>query len=171
MRSSEDRQDQANIAVAEAFTAAARRQPAAVLRCARTALDHAGALGSARSGCGGRGRWPHAPRTIWQTPPPPQNCSPCRTATGPGSWPRCSAPNATWPVPASPPRTATREPASGLRQRSTPYHLAHGLLDHAEQLLRTGDDEAALAATGQPAGREHGELGRPGNREQQRRRP
>ena len=34
-----------------------------------------------------------------------------------------------------------------LRQHSTPYHLAHGLLDHAQHLHRTGDDEAAEAAT------------------------
>ena len=31
----------------------------------------------------------------------------------------------------------------------TPYHLAHGLLDHAEHLLRLGDDEAARAASGE----------------------
>jgi hypothetical protein len=35
---------------------------------------------------------------------------------------------------------------AGLRQHSTPYHLAHGLLDHAEHLVRTGDDEAAEEA-------------------------
>ena len=38
---------------------------------------------------------------------------------------------------------------TGLRQHSTPYHLAHGLLDHAGHLLRTGDDEAAEAAIGE----------------------
>ena len=32
---------------------------------------------------------------------------------------------------------------TGLRQHSTPYHLAHGLLDHAAHLLRVGDKEAA----------------------------
>ena len=35
---------------------------------------------------------------------------------------------------------------AGLRQHSTPYHLAHGLLDHSEQLLRIGEDEAAQTA-------------------------
>ena len=34
----------------------------------------------------------------------------------------------------------------GLRERSTPYHLAHGLLDHAEYLSRHGDAAAAAAA-------------------------
>jgi len=33
----------------------------------------------------------------------------------------------------------------GLLQRSTPYHLAHGLLDYAEHLRRTGDEAAAVA--------------------------
>ena len=33
-----------------------------------------------------------------------------------------------------------------LRELSTPYHLAHGLLDHAEYLLTTGGAEAAAAA-------------------------
>src|SRR5262245_45708452 len=44
MRASEDPQDQATIAVAEAFTAAARRQPVAALRCAQTVFGHIGAL-------------------------------------------------------------------------------------------------------------------------------
>jgi hypothetical protein len=35
---------------------------------------------------------------------------------------------------------------AGLRRHSTPYHLAHGLLDHAEHLLRRDDNEAAAAA-------------------------
>jgi hypothetical protein len=32
---------------------------------------------------------------------------------------------------------------TGLRERSTPYHLAHGLLDHAQYLLAHGDADAA----------------------------
>ena len=32
---------------------------------------------------------------------------------------------------------------AGLRARSTPYHLAHGLLDHAKYLARQGDEDAA----------------------------
>ena len=35
---------------------------------------------------------------------------------------------------------------TGLRQHSTPYQLAHGLLDHAEYLARLADTEAARAA-------------------------
>ena len=35
---------------------------------------------------------------------------------------------------------------SGLRELSTPYHLAHGLLDHAQHLIRLGDADAAALA-------------------------
>jgi hypothetical protein len=41
---------------------------------------------------------------------------------------------------------------SGLRKLSTPYHLAHGLLDHAGYLTRLGNAEAAAAAIGEAAG-------------------
>jgi hypothetical protein len=35
---------------------------------------------------------------------------------------------------------------AGLRELSTPYHLAHGLLDYAAHLTRRGQGEAAAAA-------------------------
>ena len=35
---------------------------------------------------------------------------------------------------------------ASLRDQSTPYHLAHGLLDHAEYLLAAGVAETAAAA-------------------------
>jgi hypothetical protein len=41
---------------------------------------------------------------------------------------------------------------TGLRQHSTPYHLAYGLLGHPAHLLRTGDDETAAAVTGEASG-------------------
>jgi hypothetical protein len=41
---------------------------------------------------------------------------------------------------------------AGLRQNSTPYHLAHGLFDHAGYLTRLGDAQAAAAAIGEAAG-------------------
>jgi hypothetical protein len=40
---------------------------------------------------------------------------------------------------------------AGLRQHSTPYHLAHGLLDYAAHLAARGDDRAAAAAIGEAA--------------------
>ena len=59
LRATEDLQDQALVAVAEAFTAAARRQPAA-LRHARAALGHVGALGISAEFL--RWAWPLAAR-------------------------------------------------------------------------------------------------------------
>jgi hypothetical protein len=41
---------------------------------------------------------------------------------------------------------------SVLRELSTPYHLAHGLLDHAGYLTRLGDAEAAAAAAAEARG-------------------
>jgi streptomycin 6-kinase len=38
---------------------------------------------------------------------------------------------------------------SGLRELSTPYHLAHGLLDYAQHLTRTHNTEAAEAIVGE----------------------
>jgi hypothetical protein len=38
---------------------------------------------------------------------------------------------------------------SGLRELSTPYHLAHGLLDQADYLIRLSDTQAAAAAIGE----------------------
>ena len=146
-----------DIAVVEAFTAAARRQPTAALRHARAALGLRRASGSATTTCGGRGRWPPAPPTTWLTPPPPPSCWRCSTATGPGSCPPCSAPNATWPAPASPPgRRAGADAAfaaaiAGLRQHSTRYHLAHGLLDHAQHLSQLGDDRPPQPPSAKPA--------------------
>ena len=141
LRASEDLQDKALISLVEAFTAAARRQPQAALRHARAVLAHADALGISHDTCAGRGRWPPAPPTTWATPPPPASCSPCSTPTSPGTWPRCCGPNATWPAPAWPPRDGDPAAAaafaaaiSSLREQSTPYHLAHGLLDHAGYL-------------------------------------
>ena len=159
LRASEDPQDKAAISIVEAFTAAARGQSADALRHARATLAHAGALGIGHEYL--RWAWPLAARAahdLRRHRHHRASCSPCSTATSPGNWPRCSEPNATWPAPASPPPTATRPPQAfaaaiaGLRQHSTPYHLAHGLLDHAAHLLRTGDDGAAAAATGEAAG-------------------
>ena len=46
-----------------------------------------------------------------------------------------------------PAATAALAAAVGrLRELSTPYHLAHGLLDQAQHLLRQGDTEIAAGA-------------------------
>jgi class 3 adenylate cyclase/tetratricopeptide (TPR) repeat protein len=38
---------------------------------------------------------------------------------------------------------------TGLREHGTPYHLAHGLLDHARYLLSNGDGQGAAQAIGE----------------------
>jgi class 3 adenylate cyclase/predicted ATPase len=153
LRASEDTQDQAIIAVVEAFTAAARGQPAAALRCARAILGHVGALGISHDFA--RWAWPLAARAAWDLSDTdaftgllavldeyqPGELAPMQRAerdlarvrlTDAGTGPDGGA--------------AFAAAITSLRQRSTPYHLAHGLLDHAQHLLRTGDHEAAEAA-------------------------
>jgi len=41
---------------------------------------------------------------------------------------------------------------TSLREQSTPYHLAHGLLDHAQYLVHTGEAETAAAAVEEARG-------------------
>ena len=157
---SEDPQDQALIAVAEAFTATARRQPEAALGHARAALDHAAGLGIGHEFL--RWAWPLATRAA-------HDLSDAATAAGllamldryrPGRlapMQRAERDLARARLTAADggPDTAAAVFAAaiaGLRERSTPYHLAHGLLDHAEHLLRTGEAGAAAAAIGEASG-------------------
>jgi len=156
LRASEDPQDQATIAAVEAFTAAARAQPDTALRCARAVLGHADALGISWDFL--RWAWPLAARAAHDLAATatttellaildgyqPGQLAPmqraerdlarARLTTGDGG-PDAGA--------------AFTSAVAGLRQHSTPYHLAHGLLDHAEHLLRLGDDKAAESAIGE----------------------
>src|SRR5262249_60582979 len=52
------------------------------------------------------------------------------------------------------PDSAALFPAAivGVREHGTPYHLAHGLLDHAQHLSRLGDADAAAAAAAEARG-------------------
>jgi tetratricopeptide (TPR) repeat protein len=156
LRASEDPQDKSNLAVAEAFTAAASRQPAAALDHARTALGYAAALGISHESL--RWAWPLAVRAandladtaitlellamldgyrLGQLAPmlrAERDLARARLTAADGG------PHAD---------EAFAAAIGGLRQHSTPYHLAHGLLDHAAQFLRTGDDAAAATAIGE----------------------
>jgi hypothetical protein len=159
LRASEDPQDQTSIAVTEAFTAAADRQPEAALRHARATLGHARALGIGHENL--RWAWPVAARAAHDLADTaatgellalldhyqPGELAPMQRAERDLARARLAAPDAD-------PDTAAAFAAAitGLRQHSTPYHLAHGLLDHAAHLLRTGDDEAAEAAIGEAVG-------------------
>jgi class 3 adenylate cyclase/predicted ATPase len=156
LRASEDPQDKATIAVVEAFTAATRRQPAAALRHARAALDHHGALAISHELL--RWAWPLAARAAWDLADTatvaellvmldgylPGQLTPMLRAERDLARARLTA------IDGAPAADAAFTAAiAGLRQHSTPYHLAHGLLDQAGHLLRTGDNEAAAAAIGE----------------------
>ena len=152
IRVSEDPQDRALISILEAFTAAARRQPADALR-------HARATPGSRRGSRDqhsvslRWAWPLAARCALELADTaavrdllalldsyqPGYLAPmllaerdlirARLAVGDGA----AAASFTAAI-------------KSMREQSTPYHLAHGLLDHAEYLLAVGDAEAAVAA-------------------------
>jgi class 3 adenylate cyclase/predicted ATPase len=159
LRASEDPQDQAVIAVVEAFTAAARGQPAAALGHARAILDEDSALGISHEYL--RWAWPLAARAAHDLSDTataagllaildgyrPGELAPMQRAERDLARVRLAAPDGDPEA-----GTALAAAVAGLRQHSTPYHLAHGLLDHAAHLLRTGDDGAAAAATGEAAG-------------------
>ena len=159
LRASEDPQDQAFIAVAEAFTSAALGRPAAALRHARTALDHAGVLGISAEDL--RWAWPLAARAAHDLADTatetrllalldgyrPGRLAPMQRAERDLARARLAAADAD---PDADPAFAAA--IAGLRQHSTPYHLAHGLLDHAAHLAARGDAEAAAAAAGEAAG-------------------
>jgi class 3 adenylate cyclase/predicted ATPase len=158
LRASEDPQDQALIAVAEAFTAAARRQPAAALRHARAALAHADVLGISHELL--RWAWPLAARAAHDLADTatetrllalldgyrPGRLAPMLRAERDLARARLAAAGRN---PAAGPAFA--DAIDGLRQHSTPYHLAHGLLDHAAHLAARGDNEASAAAAGEAA--------------------
>ena len=153
LRASEDPQDQAFTAVVEAFTAAARRQPTAALRHARAVLGHAGALEISHEYL--RWAWPLGARAAHDLPDTataaelvamldryrPGQLAPMQRAELDLACARLTAADGDQTADAGFAAAIT-----GLRELSTPYHLAHGLLDHAGYLTRLGDTEAAEAA-------------------------
>jgi predicted ATPase len=147
---SEDPQDKATISVAEAFTAAARGQPRDALRCARAALAHVGALGISHESL--RWAWPLGARVAFdlRDTAAVDDLLAQLDAYQPGHL----APMLRAERDLARARLATAGPAdaavafaaaiTSLRERSTPYHLAHGLLDHAQYLLGQGDVSSAV---------------------------
>jgi hypothetical protein len=160
LRASEVPQDTAVIAVVEAFTAAARRQPAAALRHARSILNHAGDLGIGAESL--RWAWPLAARAAHDLGDTataaellamldgyqPGQLAPMLSAERDLARARRTACDG-GPAAAG---AAFAAAIAGLRQRSTPYHLAHGLLDHAAFLASRGDAAAAEAAISEARG-------------------
>ena len=152
LRASETPQDQAALGLVQGFTAAARGQPQDALRNARAVLAHADALGiSFDFLCWA---WPLAARAAWELgdtaatgdllalldAAQPGHLAPMLRAERNLARARLAAADGD-PAAAAPFAAAI----GGLRELSTPYHLAHGLLDHAAYLTRLGGDGAAAA--------------------------
>ncbi len=156
LRASEDIQDKATISITEALTAEARRQPGDALRCARAALAQAGAIGISHDCL--RWAWPLAARAACDLDDTaatgdllalldsyqPGQLGPMLRAERDLARGRLAARHGDQ---AAAPAFAAA--ISSVREHSTPYHLAHGLLDHAGYLARLGDAQAAAAAIGE----------------------
>ncbi len=150
-RASQEPQVQAQVSAVEAFTEAARRRPEAALRHARVTLAHAGAVGLGHDAL--RWAWPLAARTAWEL-------GDTRAVRALLAMVDALQPGQLIPVLRAERDLARARLASdnsengdefaaavtGLRELSTPYHLAHGLLDHAAVLTRRGEAEAAAQA-------------------------
>ena len=153
LRASEEPQDKARISIAEAFTAASRRQPRDALRLARGTLAHVGVLGISSEDL--RWAWPLAARAAHDLGDTaatgellalldacyPGHLAPIQRAERDLVRARLAA--ADGPAVAA---AAFADAVGSLRELSTPYHLAHGLLDHAQFLTRLHDAQAAEAA-------------------------
>jgi hypothetical protein len=155
LRASEDPQDQAMISLVEGFTAAARRQPRAALGHARAILAHVGTLGITHELL--RWAWPLAARAAHDLGDAaaagellalldacqPGHLAPMLRADRDLARARLAADDGNQDAAA-----AFAAAISSLREQSTPYHLAHGLLDHARYLTGLPDAEAATRAAG-----------------------
>jgi len=153
IRNSEDSQDISMISMVEAFTAAARHQPQGALRCAREALAHAHTLGISYGAL--RWAWPLGARAVHELGDTaathellalldshqPGHLAPMQRAERDLARARLAA---GYGDPAA--DAAFAAAISSLRELSTPYHLAHGLLDHADHLTRLGAADAAAVA-------------------------
>jgi tetratricopeptide (TPR) repeat protein len=149
----EDPQDRAYIAVAEAFTAAARRQPAAALRHARAALDRARVLGISHEVF--RWAWPLAVRSAHELADTATVAELLVLLDGYQSGQLAPMLRAERDLARARLSAAQGDPGAdvafaaaivSLRQHSTSYHLAHGLLDRATHLASRGDSAPAAAA-------------------------
>jgi class 3 adenylate cyclase/tetratricopeptide (TPR) repeat protein len=163
IRASEDPQEQSLISLLEALIAAIRRQPADALRHARAILAHAEAIGI--SAVAQRWAWPLAARSAHELRDnaaardllalldsyPPGYLAPMLRAERDLVHARLAADDGDGDGSAAAAFTAA---IKSLRELSTPYHLAHGLLDQA-QYLAAADDAAltALAEAREIAGR------------------
>ena len=156
LHASEELQDKTAVGLVEAFTATARRQPESALRQARAVLTHADALGISSDVA--RWAWPLAARSAYELGDTtaahellalldarqPGHLAPMLQAERELAGARLAAYDGDRTADA-----AFASAVSSLRELSTPYHLAHGLLDHAGHLTRLGDADAAALAIGE----------------------
>jgi class 3 adenylate cyclase/tetratricopeptide (TPR) repeat protein len=156
-RSSEDPQDQSLTSLLEAFTAAARRQPADALRHARAILALTEATGI--SSVSSRWAWPLAARCAYELGDTaavrelldlldsyqPGHVAPMLRAER--DLVRARLPDGERRADGDATATVSFAAAiASLREQSTPYHLAHGLLDHAQYLAAATASGSAAAS-------------------------
>jgi class 3 adenylate cyclase len=151
----DDPQNTTAIFLAEGFAAAARGRPADALRQAQRIVDFADALGISSDMC--RWGWPLAVRSAHELgdaavvgalldmldAQPPGYLAPMLRAELDLARVRLSS------GPAGHAAAAFSKVVTVLRAESTPYHLAHGLLDHAEYLTGQHDQNGAADAIGE----------------------
>jgi tetratricopeptide (TPR) repeat protein len=165
LRATEDPQDAAMISITEAFAAAARRQLPDALRHARRALSYADALGIKSDSP--RWAWPLAVRAAHELGDTdavrellavldsyqPGHLAPMLRAERDLARARLAARDGDGDGDGYGDGDGDQVVAASfaaaivsLREHSTPYHLAHGLLDRARYLLARFDAEAAALA-------------------------
>jgi hypothetical protein len=156
LQASEDPQDQAVLSIVETLAAAARGQPENALRHARGTLAYADAVGISFECL--RWAWPLAARAAYELSDstvtrellalldsyPPGHLSPMLRAERELVRARLAAQGDDQAA-----EDTFASAISALRELSTPYHLAHGLLDQAEHLIRLGGADAAMLAIGE----------------------
>jgi class 3 adenylate cyclase len=150
MLASEAPQDQASVGLLQALSAAADGQPAQALAQALAVLARADTLGISHNAM--RWAWPAAARAAAEL----QDAAATKQLLGQldAAQPGHLAPMLRAERDLVLARVAARNRAQqageafatairGLRDLSTPYHLAHGLIDHAGYLRERGDSDAA----------------------------
>jgi class 3 adenylate cyclase/tetratricopeptide (TPR) repeat protein len=154
MRASEELQDKTQISMTEAFIAAACHEPGDALRRARATLAHASAIGISDNSL--RWAWPLAARAAFDLGDTAVATDDQLALLGSympgqlGAMLRAERDLARARLAArdgdQAAALAFAAAISALREHSTPYHLAHGLLDHAQHLTRLHDTDAAANA-------------------------
>ena len=153
LHASEAPQDQTTLGLAEAFTAAARGEPEDALRHARAVLAQAPAVGISHGEL--IWAWSLAARIAHEAgdtavtrdllalldTDQPGHIVPLLQAERDLARARQLQQDGDQGAPA-----AFASALAGLRERGTPYHLAHGLLDYAHYHIQHGDGQAAAQA-------------------------